>query len=53
MDPGGSGDFTVGEEVVGDEFLAKATATITGDAVRWYYNHRWWIALQSCHFHHQ
>ena len=33
MDPGGSGDFTVGEEVVGDEFLAKATATITGDAV--------------------
>ena len=31
MDPGGSGDFTVGEEVVGDEFLAKATATITGD----------------------
>ena len=33
MDPGGTGDFTVGEEVVGDEFLAKATATITGDAV--------------------
>ena len=33
MDPGGSGDFTVGEEVVGDEFLAKATSTITGDAV--------------------
>ena len=33
MDPGGSGDFTVGEEVVGDEFLAKATAAITGDAV--------------------
>lgn len=33
MDPGGSGDFTVGEEVVGDEFLAKATASITGDAV--------------------
>ena len=33
MDPGGSGDFTVGEEVVGDEFLAKATATISGDAV--------------------
>lgn len=28
MDPGGSGDFQVGEEVVGDEFLAKATATI-------------------------
>ena len=33
MDPGGAGDFTVGEEVVGDEFLAKATSTITGDAV--------------------
>ena len=33
MDPGGSGDFTVGEEVVGDEFLAKATAAITGNAV--------------------
>ena len=33
MDPGGSGDFTVGEEVVGDEFLAKATSVITGDAV--------------------
>ena len=33
MDPGGTGDFTVGEEVVGDEFLAKATSTITGDAV--------------------
>ena len=33
MDPGGSGDFTVGEEVVGDEFLAKATATTDGDAV--------------------
>ena len=33
MDPGGTGDFTVGEEVVGDEFLAKATAAITGDAV--------------------
>jgi len=33
MDPGGSGDFTVGEEVVGDEFLARATSTITGDAV--------------------
>ena len=26
MDPGGTGDFTVGEEVVGDEFLAFATA---------------------------
>ena len=33
MDPGGSGDFTVGEEVVGDEFLAKATATISSGAV--------------------
>ena len=33
MDPGGTGDFQVGEEVVGDEFLAKATATLTGDAV--------------------
>ena len=33
MDPGGTGDFTLGEEVVGDEFLAKATSAITGDAV--------------------
>ena len=33
MDPGGTGDFTVGEEVAGDEFLAKATSAITGDAV--------------------
>ena len=33
MDPGGAGDFTVSEEVVGDEFLAKATSAITGDAV--------------------
>ena len=33
MDPGGIGNFTVGEEVVGDEFLAKATSAITGDAV--------------------
>ena len=33
MDPGGIGDFIVGEEVVGDEFLAKATATTDGDAV--------------------
>ena len=33
MDPGGTGDFTVGEEVVGDEFLAKATSAITGHAV--------------------
>ena len=33
MDPGGIGNFTVGEEVVGDEFLAKATATTDGDVV--------------------
>jgi hypothetical protein len=33
MDPGGTGDFVVGEEIVGDEFLAKATSTISGDAV--------------------
>ncbi len=33
MDPGGSGDFVVGEEIVGDEFLAKATATIDNDTV--------------------
>ena len=33
MDPGGTGDFTVGEEIVGDEFLAKASSAITGDAV--------------------
>ncbi|QPB08304.1 neck protein [Synechococcus phage S-H9-2] len=33
MDPGGIGNFTVGEEVVGDEFLAKAIATTDGDAV--------------------
>ncbi len=34
MDAGGTGDFTVGEEVVGDEFLAKATATVaSGGAV--------------------
>ena len=33
MDHGGSGDFTVVEEIVGDEFLAKATGTTDGDAV--------------------
>ena len=33
MDAGGSGDFTVGEEIVGDLHLARATAAITGDAV--------------------
>ena len=34
MDPGGSGDFTVGEEVVGDQFLAAATATQSGGVVQ-------------------
>ena len=33
MDPGGVGNFTVGEEVVGDEFLAKASTTTDGDVV--------------------
>ena len=33
MDPGGSGDFSVGETVIGDLYTATATATITGDAV--------------------
>ena len=33
MDPGGTGDFQVGEEIVGDEFLAKATASIDSGAV--------------------
>jgi hypothetical protein len=33
MDAGGTGDFTVGEEIVGDLYRATATATITGDAV--------------------
>ena len=34
MDPGGTGDFVVGEEVVGDEFLAKAIVTdISGNQV--------------------
>ena len=33
MDPGGIGNFTVGEEIVGDEFLAKATSAITGGAI--------------------
>tara|TARA_B100000035_G_scaffold297952_1_gene291220 strand:+ start:323 stop:1429 length:1107 start_codon:yes stop_codon:yes gene_type:complete len=33
MDPGGTGTFTVGEEVVGDLYLAAGTATLTGDAV--------------------
>ncbi|AON98252.1 neck protein [Synechococcus phage S-RIM2] len=33
MDAGGTGDFTVGEEIVGDLYRATATVTITGDAV--------------------
>jgi hypothetical protein len=33
MDPGGIGNFTVGEEIVGDEFLARGTAAITGGAI--------------------
>lgn len=33
MDPGGIGNFTVGEEIVGDEYLARATSAITGGAV--------------------
>ena len=34
MDAGGSGDFTVGEDVVGDQFLATATATQSGGVVQ-------------------
>ncbi len=33
MDAGGSGDFTVGEEIVGDLYRAAATATIDSGAV--------------------
>ena len=33
MDAGGTGDFTVGEEIVGDLFRAAATATIDSGAV--------------------
>jgi hypothetical protein len=33
MDAGGTGTFTVGEEIVGDRFLATATATVSGGAV--------------------
>ena len=33
MDPGGTGDFQVGEEVAGDEYLAKATAFVAGGLV--------------------
>ena len=34
MDAGGSGDFTVGEDVVGDQFLATATSTQSGGVVQ-------------------
>jgi hypothetical protein len=33
MDAGGTGAFTVGEEIVGDLYLAKATATLTSGVV--------------------
>jgi hypothetical protein len=33
MDPGGTGDFTVGEEIIGDLYLATATAALSGDGV--------------------
>ena len=33
MDPGGIGDFQVGEEIVGDLYLARATAALSGDTV--------------------
>ena len=33
MDAGGTGAFTVGEEIVGDLYLAKATAALSGDEV--------------------
>ncbi|AOO13644.1 neck protein [Cyanophage S-RIM14] len=33
MDPGGSGDFSVGETITGNLYTAVAAATITGDAV--------------------
>ena len=33
MDAGGSGDFTVGEEIVGDLYRAAATATVDSGAV--------------------
>ena len=33
MDPGGTGDFTVGEEIVGNLYLATATAAIDGGVV--------------------
>ena len=33
MDPGGSGDFSVGETIIGNLYTATATAAITGDAV--------------------
>ena len=33
MDPGGIGDFQVGEEIVGDLYLARATAALSGTTV--------------------
>lgn len=33
MDPGGTGDFSVGETVVGNLYTATATAALVGDAV--------------------
>jgi len=33
MDPGGSGNYVVGEEIVGDLYRAYATATLNADAV--------------------
>lgn len=33
MDPGGIGDFSVGETVIGDLYTATATATLSGDGV--------------------
>ena len=34
MDAGALGDFTVGEEIVGDQFLATATSTQSGGVVQ-------------------
>lgn len=33
MDPGGIGNFTVGEEIVGDLYTATGTSTLSGDGV--------------------
>lgn len=33
MDPGGTGDFVVGETIIGNLYTATATATLSGDAV--------------------